>query len=124
MIEAVDIWYPEVFIGNSVEAQNLVSFDNDGRTLTSFWYNYPEHMVRYAVILTAKVACNMNFQTFPFDSHECTLAIKNWIGASYRLLLNSPRIYKIGMNGKQHGGKEIEINTNWQIGLQFPIQSF
>ena len=92
----MDIWYPEVFIGNSVEAQNLVSFDSGGKSLTSFMYNYPKHLVRYAVILTAKVACNMNFQTFPFDSHECILEIKNWIGASYRLVLNSPRIYKIG----------------------------
>ena len=123
MIEAVDIWYPEVFIGNSVETQNLVSFDNDARTLNSFWYHYTEHLVRYAVILTAKVACNMNFQTFPFDSHECILDIKNWIGASYRLLLNSPKIYKIGMNGKQHGGKEIEINTNGRLDYNFQFKA-
>ena len=123
MIEAVDIWYPEVFIGNSVEAQNLVSFDSDGKSLTSFLYNYPEHMVRYAVILTAKVACNMNFQTFPFDSHECRLEIKNWIGASYRLVLNSPRIYKIGLNGKQLGGKEVEINSDGSLDYNFQFKA-
>ena len=123
MIEAVDIWYPEVFIGNSVEAQNLVSFDSDGKTLTSFFYNYPEHMVKYAVILTAKVACNMNFQTFPFDSHECILDIKNWIGASYRLVLSSPIIYKIGINGEQLGGKEFEIDTHGRLDYNFQFKA-
>ena len=119
----MDIWYPEVFIGNSVEAQNLVSFDSDGKTLTSFLYNYPEHMVKYAVITTAKVACNMNFQTFPFDSHECILEIKNWIGASYRLVLNSPRIYKIGLNGKQLGGKEVEIKSDGSLDYNFQFKA-
>ena len=123
MIEAVDIWYPEVFIGNSVETQNLVSFDNDARTLNSFWYYYPEHTVRYAVILTAKIACNMNFQTFPFDSHECILDIKNWIGASYRLVLSSPIIYKIGINGEQLGGKEFEIDTHGRLDYNFQFKA-
>ena len=80
-------------------------------------------MVKYAVILTAKVACNMNFQTFPFDSHECILEIKNWIGASYRLVLNSPRIYKIGLNGKQLGGKEVEINSDGSLDYNFQFKA-
>ena len=123
LIEAVDIWYPEVFIGNSVETQNLVSFDNDARTLNSLWYYYPDHKVRYTVILTTKVACNMNFQMFPFDSHECILDIKNWIGASYRLVLSSPKIYKIDMNGQQLGGKEFEIDTHGRLDYNFKFKA-
>ena len=62
LIDTDNIWHPEVFIGNSVQAQNLFSFQKDFDTLSYFWYYYPNHMIRYAVILTTKISCSMSFQ--------------------------------------------------------------
>ena len=123
MIDKVDIWHPEVFIGNSVVTQNLFDFQKDSDTLSYIWYYYPKHMIRYAVILTTTISCNLNFQTFPFDSHECNLQLKNWIGASYRLVLNSPKIFKSNENGQEIGGTEVEMNNLDRLDYNFHFKA-
>ena len=99
------MWVPQIFIGNSVRSLDLIKFDH-------MWYFYPKKMVKYTMILTPKISCNLDFHAFPFDSHECTLDLKNWISTSYRISLNSPKIYTNDNNGKEIGGQELKITKN------------
>ena len=71
MESGTQIWHPELYIGNDVETQNLLNFGQNSDLITSLWYFYPKHRVRYSTIFTAKIACSLGFQTFPFDSHTC-----------------------------------------------------
>ena len=118
-----DIWYPKIYIDNSVEAQNLVSFGDDISTITSLWYFYPEHRVRYSTILRTKISCSLDYQTYPFDSHECNIRFKNWIGATYRLVLNSPQIYTNDENGNEIGGDEFEMIENGRMNYHFDFKA-
>ena len=77
-----DVWYPKIFIGNAIKPFNLISAEKDVNCL---YYLYHNHLVQYSAILTVTVSCKMNFQSFPFDTHECVLDLKNWIGETYRV---------------------------------------
>ena len=35
----------------------------------------------------------MKFESYPFDNHNCYLELVNWLGASYRVQLQSPKLY-------------------------------
>ena len=107
-----DVWVPQIFIGNSVRSLDLIKFDH-------MWYFYPKQMVKYTMILTPKISCNLDFHTFPFDSHECTLDLKNWIGASYRVMFNSIEILTNDINGTEINGDIIEVNANERYEYNF-----
>ena len=117
----VDIWYPKIYIANSVTIQSLVS-NTDATILNDLWYNYLSHTLRYNVIFVAKVSCKLDFQSFPFDNHECDLILRNWSGASYRIVLKSPTIYGLDEDGKEIAGKYFNITTNSNNKLDYKFQ--
>ena len=121
--EKVNVWHPVIFIGNSVEAQSIISFGKDAYAINSLWYFYPEHKIRYSTVLTTKISCKMNFKNFPLDSHECILDLKNWISTSYRLSLCSPKIYTDDKNGKEIGGKEFKMRKNGRLDYNFHFET-
>ena len=47
------------------------------------------------------ISCDFDFLAYPFDSHECIIKIKNWLGATYRLLLNMPILYNLAPDGSE-----------------------
>ena len=65
--------------------------------------------------------CHLDFQKFPFDSHTCIMLLRNWIGSSYRIRLNSPQIYTYE-NGKQIGGKVFKM-TESTLNYNFEFES-
>ena len=118
-INGAEIWYPEIFIANSVQAQNLVSFGKDGGALNALYYYYSNHQIEYATILTVTISCDMNFQYFPFDKHECNLDIKNWNGNSNKIILNPPKLLGNDENGNEINSSELEINSNGRLEYNF-----
>ena len=117
----VDIWYPKIYIANSVTIQSLISH-TDATSLNDLWYNYPSHTLKYNVIFVAIVSCKLDFQSFPFDNHECDLILRNWSGGSYRIVLKSPTIYGHDENGKENGGKYFNITTTGNHKLDYKFQ--
>ena len=65
----------------------------------------------------------MNFQSFPFDSHECVLDLKNWIGETYRVILNSPKILTNDENGNEIAGKKLTILSNTELDYNFYFET-
>ena len=43
----------------------------------------------------------MDFQAIPFDSHQCNLDFKNWIGSIRRINLKAPKILVNDENGQE-----------------------
>ena len=120
------LWAPELYIGNDVQTQNLIFFGQNSDSITSLWYHYPKHEVRYSTIFTAKIACSLDFQTFPFDSHTCLMNFNNWIGANYRIIFGKPRIYTndgFYTEGKEIGGNEFELKTDGRLDYDFKFES-
>ena len=118
----LDIWYPKIYIANSITIQSLVSHRNS-KMLNSLWYSYPTKYLRYSVIFVTKVSCKLDFQTFPFDNHECDLILKNWVGGSYRIVLKSPSIYGLDENGQEVEGKYFNITGNNRLNYKFRFES-
>ena len=120
----VDIWYPRIYVGNSVTIQSLVSHSNP-KILKSLWYHYQNHTVRYSVIFITKVSCKLDFRTFPFDYHKCDLILKNWVGGSYRVVLKSPSIYGLDENRNEVEGKysNVTLTGNNRLNYKFRFES-
>ena len=67
---------------------------------------------------TATVFCGLDFNHFPFDSHECFLDLKNWIGWSEVVILNSPMF----SNGNEKV-KSISNTSNSRLKFDFSFES-
>ena len=98
---------------------SLISFENDSSDIKSLWYHYTDHSVNYFAILTITLKCEMNFQKFPFDSHECIIHLRNWIGSTYRVLLNSVKVLTIDENGNEIGGEILQVNNYMDYNFTF-----
>ncbi len=65
----------------------------------------------------------MEFKDFPFDSHECEIYMVNWLGASYRVRLNRPKIYTFDpLSGTEIGGYEFNKTTG-KVNYDFTFKS-
>ena len=120
------LWYPKVYIGNDVQTQNLVNFAKDAGSIANLWYFYPEHKLRYSTIFTAKIACSLHFETYPFDLHTCLMNINNWSGSKYRVMFSKPKIYTndgFYTEGKEIGGNEFELKTDGRLDYNFKFES-
>ena len=95
-----DLWYPTIYIGNAIRNKGLDSFGPEMSKLSNLWYYYSINGFYYTEMFTATISCNMNFKTYPLDSHRCLLDLKSWSGATYRMLLNSPKIFTFAKDGK------------------------
>ena len=69
-----DLWSPTVYMGH---AENVKKFDSLGEDKISYlWFEYSKKMLHFSEIFSAKVPCELNFDSYPFDSHTCKLQIK------------------------------------------------
>ena len=69
-----DVWVPEVSFSNSVKIEK--SKGMKGASLKKLWYrSYGSYQSRlqFYETFTVEFTCNMNFHSFPFDQHNCTL---------------------------------------------------
>ena len=88
-----DVWTPSMFFSNALDVKKIPQ----DRKLSALWFHMP-HGLFYVQILVQTISCNLNFQSFPFDSHECILNLRTWSESVYRVRLNSPKIYDAQKN--------------------------
>ena len=110
------MWHPKIYIGNSVKSFDLIKFDH-------LWFYLSEQRVKYTMILTPRISCNLDFHAFPFDFHNCTMDLKNWVGASYRIAFNNPVILTNDQNGNEINGDELKINNEDRLEYDFVFKA-
>ena len=115
------LWTPVLFFGKTLTLKKNGAFGDDSRKLNYLWYQYQYQYLQFSEVFTVTLACRFNFQTFPFDSHECIVQLKNWIGASYRIQLNSISIYTHDKTGKENSGEKIAYRNN-RLNYQFVLE--
>ena len=126
-MEEIDVWYPKVFIGNSIKSLNLVSFGKNTDNINVLWYHYPDQRLRYYVKFIVTISCNLHFHTFPFDygnqSHECIVDLKNWLGFVEEVTLNSLKIFTDDENGQEIGENEFQMKSNGRLKYDFEFKA-
>ena len=66
-----NIWTPTIYLGNANNIEKSGSFGEE--SLSYLWYEFHNHMLHYSEIFKANICCDMSFEYFPFDSHECII---------------------------------------------------
>ena len=122
--KTVDIWLPQVYISNSVKTQNIVSLARGVEAISGLWYNSAHDYFYYSTIFSPTISCDLNFQTFPFDSHECNLVLKNFLTASWRVTLMTPKLYTIDKDNNEVEGDELKMIGNDRLDYNFKIKGF
>ena len=92
-----------------METTNILSFEKNSHSINSLWYYYPDHNLRYSGLLITEISCKMNFQSFPFDSHQCIFYLKNWIGSIRRVILTPPILVTNDEDGNNLEVEEITL---------------
>ena len=107
---------------------HLGAFGDDSNALSSIWFLLPINRMRYSEVFITNIGCDFDFTTYPFDTHTCILNLKNWIGADYRLKLNTPSIFTLNSTGLEIGGQEFNFsNGRLNYDMKFkslPSESF
>ena len=106
-----EIWVPIIYIPNALNVVKLGSFG--GADMVSLWYKHSS-VFQYSEILKVKINCEMDFQEFPFDVHNCYWKLRNWLGWIKYVKLNQPRIW-YHQNGRAANSAErteIELKSN------------
>ena len=65
----------------------------------------------------------MNFETFPYDFHECNIDFKYWNGEASRVQMQSPKIYMVDANGKGIYGSEFNYPKSGRLNYNFNLKS-
>ena len=107
----VDIWSPTIYIGNSVKLDPLGAFGDDSGSLSSIWFHLPSRHVQYSEVFITSLSCDFDFTTYPFDKHVCFVNLKNWIGGSFRIRLNAPKLLTLNSEGDEIGGENLTISN-------------
>ena len=69
------------------------------------------------------MSCELHFQAFPYDFHECIINFKNWYGAIDTVKLQSPEIYMLDKEGKEIGGSEFNYEESGRLNYNFNLES-
>ena len=81
---ARDLFFPKLKIRNAKEITIQPGY---GPTDTHyFWFQYPHHL-EYKETLKVTVYCSLNFEMYPFDSHQCVFSFGASDNAVYNLKL-------------------------------------
>ena len=108
------LWRPNVHWSNSIKILKLPSLNQN--IIGSFWYNHPNHFF-YQEYLQLSISCDMNFEKYPYDSHECIMSLTNVIGNLELVNLQNPKIYGINETQNEDGNSYEAQNDK----LQFDI---
>ena len=79
------IWKPRIVFLNSISTQ--LEYED----LEELWYLEPNTFY-WSQTYTVNLSCRMDFSSFPFDSHNCTMKLQNAIGRTDYVLLQKPEI--------------------------------
>ena len=64
-----NVWHPEIAFRNVKSAETVPLWGTDQRF--GFWFNVKNHNLEYYQSMKVTVYCNFQFNTYPFDEHEC-----------------------------------------------------
>jgi len=84
---AADIWYPESNFLESVDTQM-----QKGLGRGSLWYKHPSRFFMETK-LKLTLACQMNFNQYPFDTHLCPMHLASYMGKKSLIIMDKPSIY-------------------------------
>ena len=101
------LWIPAVYFSNGITFRQFP----DTNKLSTLWFYLPNQRLRYSEVFVITISCSLQFQTFPFDSHQCKLKLRNWMGSIIRVLLNPPTIYTTTENDEEIGGDSVSLSN-------------
>lgn len=84
-----DIWRPIYYLGNSALVKSLGSFGD--KATESLWYRHSNKLY-YSEVQFVTFFCNMSFEKFPFDRHNCKFQMTNWLGSVEKVILSEPNL--------------------------------
>ena len=65
------IWHPSLYFENMVNIRKQVGHGKDSNV--EFWFHNSRQRMWYSEFAEITVACQMDFTSFPLDSHECNV---------------------------------------------------
>ena len=66
-----DVWNPELEFKNVFNTMVIESYGTNDNF--AFWFDGNSSIMEYTKALQVTFACDFDFESFPFDSHECDL---------------------------------------------------
>ena len=71
----LDVWSPDLKFSRVVDSKSVSFWGKDIRKF-DFWLEHVNgsyNIMRFYQSMKVTFACDFNFESFPFDSHECDL---------------------------------------------------
>ena len=107
-----------IFWVNSLSTGKESTYGTKG--FNYFWHK-PPHFFRFADVITQKISCVMEFQTFPFDHHECDMIFYN-SQHKYNKLIMAPTVVEQGKEEIRLGDEAMEIHSE-RLPFKITVQS-
>ena len=86
-------------------------------------YYFFDHTLRYSAVVTVTISCNLHFQTFPHDSHKCLFILKNWIGDTSEVVLDTPDILINDEDNNEIVEDEVEFPSDDFLEYDFKLKT-
>ena len=99
------IWKPQLYFSNSI----FTKLAEDVPTELWFVHNSGPFTFWWTRTFTVSISCQMEFQGFPFDSHECKLKLVDFNNARFSHLVK-PRVYF--QSNTERLAFEMEVKSN------------
>ena len=112
-----DLFFPNIGFFNTKEIHKQLDF-GIGKP-KYFWMRYPSHL-EFHETLKVESYCQFDFQSFPFDSHECELLVASDVIGIKRILLSKPTISYKGSNTSK---RKIIINSEKTLPFEIMAES-
>ena len=110
ILDKKHIWTPQIYFGKATDTIKSVSTGDE--KLSYLWFNSIDHYIIMADILLVTISCGMDFEKFPYDSHNCQISLKNWLGRQDRLQLRKPKLFTRSENGTEIQQSEIKLEKD------------
>ena len=112
-----DLFFPNIGFFNTKEIHKQLDY-GVGKP-KYFWMKHPSHL-EFHETLKVESYCQFDFQSFPFDSHECELLVASDVIGVKRILLSKPAISYKGSNISKD---LIQINSEKTLPFEIVAES-
>ena len=88
------MWTPIIDFGNFIEYELTKVYGAGGHAdSTNMWYLEKEELFQYSEGSKLTFSCDFNLNSFPFDSHECSMYIRSTENSSIVLMKPSKIVF-------------------------------
>ena len=105
------IWKPRIMFQNSIKTK--LEFED----VEEVWYVDP-NVFRWSRYYTVSLSCKMDFSSYPFDSHNCTMELQNAFGRTDFVLLQKPKLFLDGKESKDNVYKGNPARLKFETKIQ------